>query len=111
MALFDGTANPRPSALVSDDDFDSTMPINSPYLLNKPPPEFPGLTCADVWTKLIFLPSMVMSRAVAETMPSVTVPDNVPKGFPIATAFSPVVNLLESPITAAVKLPMMHLYQ
>ena len=56
-----------------------------------------------VWIRVICSPSSSMVRLVEEMMPSVTVPLSSPRELPMATAFSPVVSLLESPKTAGVR--------
>ena len=56
-----------------------------------------------VCIRVIWLPSTVMSRFRAETMPSVTVPPRVPMGLPTAMTTSPTCTLSESPSTAGVR--------
>ena len=48
------------------------MPTISPFMLNKGPPEFPGLIGASVWMKSSYGPAPMM-RPLALTIPAVTV--------------------------------------
>ena len=75
------------------------MPTNSPRVLTRAPPELPGLTAASVWMKdSIFISAfkMLMFRALALTMPAVTVDVRL-KGLPTANTHSPMWRLSESP--------------
>ena len=72
------------------------MPISLPCASTRAPPELPGLTAASVWMKLstgktsraVFGLSNWMSRALADTMPAVTVLVRS-KGLPTASTQSP----------------------
>src|SRR3989338_7867318 len=76
------------------------MPITSPLILKRGPPELPGLMEASVWINLAngALASPI-TRPFAEITPTVTVFSN-PKGLPTAIAQSPCSDLSESPSTA-----------
>ena len=94
FALFDGIAKPIPI----DPCWPSIavfIPITSPFILNKGPPEFPVLIDASVWMKSSYLDNPIF-RFLAEIIPEVTVPPN-PKGFPIAITQSPILALSEFP--------------
>ncbi|MPM56362.1 hypothetical protein SDC9_103164 [bioreactor metagenome] len=97
-----GIAKPNPSTS-SPDDLALTIPISSPYALNKAPPELPGLTAAFVCRRFIVVESIVISRSKALRIPLVTVPPNSPSGLPIATTVSPTDIVSESPSTAGCK--------
>ena len=84
------------------------MPTSSPAMLNRPPPELPGLMLALVWIRVRFRmePSLLWietSRLRALMMPSVTVPLRLPRGLPTATTSSPTARALLSPTTAGVR--------
>jgi hypothetical protein len=80
------------------------IPITAPVASSSGPPLLPGLIAASVWMRLSsWLLSVWISRPVAETMPLVTVFENVPSGLPIATTSSPTLSASESPIVAAVR--------
>lgn len=49
------------------------MPINSPRVFTKAPPEFPGFTTASVWRKDWILLSPSKSLDLALIIPAVTV--------------------------------------
>ena len=63
------------------------MPMTSPFMLNRGPPELPRLMAASVWMKSSYGPWR-MSRPRALTMPAVTEPPR-PKGLPMASTTSP----------------------
>ena len=90
MASLMGMAKPRPSASL-EEDFAFTMPTSSPFMLNRPPPELPGLTEASIWIRDMVLvelvPWMVTLRFSALIMPPVTVPPSSPSGLPTAITF------------------------
>ena len=50
-AMLLGIANPIPSEPPVLEKMAVLMPINSPFMLTRAPPEFPGLIAASVWTK------------------------------------------------------------
>ena len=72
------------------------IPMTSPCLLIKGPPEFPGFSAASVWM-YAFIP-FAPGLLIAETIPSETENCN-PNGFPIAITFSPICNSSEFPIS------------
>ena len=79
----------------------TVMPIKSPWLLNTPPPELPGLTAASIWIRFIVVPSLiVIARSSPLTTPTVSVPDRRPSGLPMTLAVSPMRSSLELPMTA-----------
>ncbi len=94
-----GIANPNPSIPV-ELSLAFTIPISSPFELNNPPPEFPGLIAASVCRSVMVSSLIVIWRSVAEMIPVVTVPPSSPSGFPIAIAGSPTFNVSESPNVA-----------
>src|SRR5260370_14762640 len=57
------------------------MPITSPSMLTRGPPELPGLMAASVWMKDWNWRFGTMLRPLAETMPAVTGARD-PKGLP-----------------------------
>src|SRR5260370_20838569 len=83
----DGMAKPMPIEPPEGEKIAVLMPITSPARLNIGPPELPRLIDASVWMKSSYGPAL-MSRARAETMPTVTEPPR-PNGLPIATTQSP----------------------
>ena len=85
------------------------MPINSPAVLNMPPPLLPLLMAASVWIMVLiavdFRPkrsmdslSLSISRSRPETIPAVTVPVN-PMALPMLTTQSPTIRVSLSPIS------------
>ena len=99
-------AKPSPSMLVEPSVFPDlalTMPTSSPFSLNIPPPELPGLMAALVWRRFIVSPLMVTSRLRALMMPSVTVPPSWPRGLPMTMVYSPTVSASESPRMTGVR--------
>ena len=72
------------------------MPTSSPSAVTKAPPELPRLIAASVCMKLS-TPLAPMERALAETMPAVTVLLS-PKGLPTAITHCPTFSLSESPM-------------
>ena len=106
MASLMGIAKPRPSASESED-LALTTPTSSPFMLNRPPPELPGLTEASIWIRdMVFTEPelwMLTLRFSALTMPLVTVPPSSPRGLPTASTLSPTVRVSLSPTTAGVR--------
>ena len=106
MASLMGMAKPRPSASL-EEDFALTRPMSSPFMLNRPPPELPGLTEASIWIRDMVLvelvPWMVTLRFRALTMPLVTVPPSSPSGLPTASTLSPTARLSLLPTVAGVR--------
>ena len=81
-----------------------TMPMTSPWLLNRGPPELPELMAQSVWIMFIFRPSlMVMDRFRAEIMPVVSVKVSSPRGLPMAVTCSPTSMSSEEPMTTGVR--------
>ena len=76
-------------------------------MLNRPPPELPGLTEASIWIRDMVLvelvPWMVTLRFRALTMPLVTVPPSSPSGLPTASTLSPTARLSLLPTVAGVR--------
>ena len=87
-----GIANPNPSTL-EPADFATTIPIRLPEPLNNAPPEFPGLMEASVCSRFSFLLPIVNLRFKALMIPVDAVLLSSPKGFPIATTWSPTASL------------------
>src|SRR4029079_11760308 len=80
------------------------MPTTDEDASSSGPPLLPGVIAASVWMRLRrFEASGVIVRAFAETMPLVTVLENVPSGLPIATTSWPTRSASESPRPAAVR--------
>ena len=76
------------------------IPITSPYILNKGPPELPELMAQSVWIRfMVTLLESVTSRSSALTEPEVSENVSSPRGFPMATTSSPTLVLSESPRT------------
>ena len=82
-AMSIGMAKPMPllSAAIA-----VLMPTTWPPASSSGPPELPGLIAASVWMRLLrfVLPSAVIERPLADTMPLVTELEYVPSGLPIA---------------------------
>ena len=78
------------------------MPTTAPLASSSGPPELPGLMAASVWMRLLrfWLPSVVMLRPLADTMPLVTELEYVPSGLPMATTSWPTLSASESPSAA-----------
>ena len=70
-AMSIGIAKPMPfeSAAIA-----VLMPTTSPSASSSGPPELPGLIAASVWIRLLrfWLPSVVIERPLADTIPLVT---------------------------------------
>ena len=83
-AMSIGIAKPMPleSAAIA-----VLMPTTLAPASSSGPPELPGLIAASVWMRLLrfWLPSVVMVRPLADTIPLVTEFEYVPSGLPIAT--------------------------
>ena len=77
------------------------MPMSCPLRFTRAPPELPGFSAASVWIyesrprRRAPLP-LLMLRALALTMPAVTVELN-PNGLPTASTHSPILTASESP--------------
>ena len=88
-----GMAKPMPSMdapeLVVPEYLAVVMPMISPYILNSGPPELPGLMAASVWSILMTVLSVVTSRLMPLTYPTVSVAARRPRGLPMATTMSP----------------------
>ena len=94
-----GTANEYPVYEPVCEAIAVLMPISSPRVLTSAPPELPGFTAASVWMNdSIFISAlrMLMLRALALTMPAVTVDVRL-KGLPTANTHSPMWRLSELP--------------
>ena len=103
FALFDGIEKPIP--IESDcPNIAVLIPITSPSILNKGPPEFPTLIDASVCIKSSYL-DIPIFLFLAEIIPDVTVPPS-PKGLPIAITQSPILALLESPNLTEINLSL-----
>ena len=78
------------------------MPMTLPSASSSGPPELPGLIAASVWMRLVsdLLPSVVIERPLADTMPLVTEFEYVPSGLPMATTSWPTLSASDSPIAA-----------
>ena len=76
------------------------IPITRPSRLSSGPPEFPGLMDASVWMKFSYVVTPTRLRAVADTIPAVTVRSR-PNGLPMAITHWPTRSRSESPISAA----------
>ena len=76
------------------------MPITRPSRFASGPPELPGLIEASVWMKFSYVATPTRVRAVADTMPTVTVRSS-PNGLPMATTHWPTRRRSESPSDAA----------
>ena len=85
LAMLTGIENPMPCPLAT---IAVLMPITWPSRFRRGPPEFPGLIDASVWMKLSYVATPTRVRAVAETIPTVTVRSR-PNGLPIAIAHCP----------------------
>ena len=92
--MFDGIEKPIPIDPVGPN-IAVLIPITSPSILNKGPPELPWLIDASVWIKSSYLDNPIL-LFLAEIIPEVTVPPK-PNGFPIAITQSPILALSESP--------------
>src|SRR4030042_3424234 len=81
------------------------MPMMSPRLLQRGPPELAGLIAASVWitSNNDSWLDMLILRLSALTMPEVTLPSN-PSGLPTAIANSPATRSAELPRVAAGRL-------
>ena len=89
LAMLDGMAKPMPMLPPEGDTICELMPISSPRVLMRAPPELPWLMGASVWMKSSKLPSPEpVARPLALTMPMVTVWPT-PSGLPKARATSP----------------------
>ena len=84
------------------------IPITSPFILNKGPPELPWLIDASVWIKSSYLVNPIC-LFLAEIIPEVTVPPK-PNGFPIATTQSPTLALVESPNETGLNLSLVSIF-
>ena len=72
-----GMARPSPSIMVpsvSPVILATVMPTTCPLSLTSAPPELPEFRAAEVWMRVMVLPSTVTSRAREEMMLSVMVP-------------------------------------
>ena len=71
------------------------MPTTLPPASSSGPPELPGLMAASVWMRLLrfWLPSVVIERPLADTMPLVTELEYVPSGLPMATTSWPTLSV------------------
>ena len=98
-AMSIGMAKPMPfeSAAIA-----VLMPTTLAPASSSGPPELPGLIAASVWMRLLrfWLPSVVIVRPLADTMPLVTEFEYVPSGLPIATTSCPTLSSLERPSCA-----------
>ena len=65
-----GMAKPMPSMdapeLVVPEYLAVVMPMTSPAILNRGPPELPGLMAASVWSILMMVPPVVISRSLPQ---------------------------------------------
>ena len=80
LASLIGIENPIPCP---DATIAVLIPITRPSRLSSGPPELPGLIDASVWMKFSYVVTPTRLRAVADTMPTVTVRSR-PNGLPIA---------------------------
>ena len=83
-----GTAKPTPAEEPEREKMAVLMPMTSPSMSTKGPPELPGLMAASVWMKEPESEMPVSVRFRAEMMPLVTVWPT-PKGLPMARTRSP----------------------
>ncbi len=83
------------------------MPMTSPHMFSRGPPELPGLIGASVWIKGSLNDSGVSGRMrlTPLTMPRVTVWSS-PSGLPMAMTFSPTRRCSESPSATVARLPL-----
>ena len=49
--IIDGDGKAQTLGIELEEDFALTMPTSSPFMLNRPPPELPGLTEASIWIR------------------------------------------------------------
>src|SRR5262245_2751715 len=101
--MFTGIAKPMPTLRPVRERIGLLMPMTSPLMLTRGPPEFPGLMAASVCRKSSKGPCPI-ERPLALMMPAVTVCCR-PKGDPMARTQSPTFILSESPRFAAGKAP------
>src|SRR5207245_2532377 len=94
--MFDGMAKPMPEPPAT---IAVLMPMTSPCMFTRGPPELPGLIAASVWTKSSNGPWPIW-RALALMIPAVTVAWR-PNGDPTARTQSPTWARSESPSFAA----------
>ena len=99
--MFDGIANPMPEPPAT---IAVLMPITSPCMFTRGPPELPGLIAASVWRKSSNGPWPIW-RALALMIPAVTVACR-PNGEPTASTQSPTWTRSESPTFAARNVPL-----
>jgi hypothetical protein len=96
LMLLIGMAKPRPMLPPVEEAIQVFMPMTSPWMFTRAPPELPLLIEASVWMKSLIFPSGPPERLTALTMPAVT-EDTRPRGLPIAMAQSPTRTVEESP--------------
>ncbi len=100
MTRLTGIAKPMPIEPPPRVKIAVLMPTSRPSRVTSAPPELPGLIAASVWMKERSGPASGVVRAIAETMPLVTVWP-MPNGLPIASTRSPTSRSSESPIGSA----------
>ena len=81
--------------------FALVMPMTLPFMSNSAPPELPELMATSVWSMLMGLPSVLISRSSALTTPAVIVNVSSPSGLPMAMTSSPTSIWSESPMVTA----------
>ena len=88
-------AKPKPMLPPVCDIIAELIPITSPSILKRGPPELPLLIDASVCKNFTYGP-LPISLDIAEIIPAVTVPPS-PRGLPIAIDQSPTLIVSESP--------------
>ncbi len=88
LTMAAGTAKPTPLDEPEREKIAVLMPISSPSMSTRAPPELPGLIGASVWMKEPESLMPVSVRFKAEMMPLVTVWPT-PNGLPMASTRSP----------------------